>query len=457
MRYFKLRERGSDLKTETVSGITTFFTMAYIVFVNPAILSQGGQTGIAFESVFIATCLGAGLMSIAMGLISNMPYALAAGLGVNSVVVFTLISSLGFSFAQAMGILIIAGILVAAAALTKLRTMIMDAIPMGLKYAMMAGLGLFLAFMGLRQGGFVAQDTAAGIIQLGDFTAKHTQLAAFGLLLTIILAAFKIKGAILLGILGTAAAGLLFQVIELPRRIAAVPTGESFQAFFTADPIGAVWGRGAVNLAAIIMIFTLFMTNFFDTLGTAIGVGTRAGHLDQKGRIPQLRRVLLVDAAATALGGFFGAGTVNVQMESASGVSEGGRTGLMPTVTGVLFLLSIFFAPLLSVIGGGIEFEGVYMYPVTAPALIMAGFLLMRSITKIGFKDFEIGLPAFLTMVLMPLTHNIAYGIGFGFISYTLIKLLRGKYRQLHPLMVIVSVLFIGVFIGERIARAAAG
>ncbi|MBM3713065.1 MAG: NCS2 family permease, partial [Actinobacteria bacterium] len=436
----------------------------------------------------VATCLGAGIMSIAMGLISNTPFALASGMGINAVVTFTIILGLGLSWQQAMGIIVIEGILVLIMVLTKLRIILMNAIPMELKYAIGVGIGLFIAFIGAQEAGFVAIDPVTAVrlgdfyaigvgiglfiafigaqeagfvaidpvtaVRLGDFTANYTLLAAFGLVLTIILVAFKVRGAILIGIAGTTAAGMIFRIIPLPARVVSVPTAGSFSTFFKADIFGAVWSNGMINIAAIIMIFALFMTDFFDTMGTVIGVGEEAGLLDKNGNLQSLRRVLLIDSGAAVAGGLFGCSSITTYIESASGVSEGGRTGIMPTTTGALFILSIFFAPLIAVVGGGVQTpEGVYKYPVTAPALIVVGFLMMGVISKINFKDFEVGIPAFLTIIIMPFTYNISYGIGFGFISYTLIKLFRRKAGQLHPLMIVASALFIVAFIAQFLAE----
>ena len=457
MSYFKLKERNTSVRAEIVAGITTFMTMAYIIFVNPAILSSGGQTGIPFEAVVVATCLGAGVMSILMGLISNTPFALASGTSIATVVTFTIIFGLGLSWQQAMGIIVIEGLLVLIMVLTKLRTILMNAIPMGLKYAIGVGIGLFIAFIGVREAGFVDMDPVTAV-RLGNFTANYTWLASFGLVLTIILVAFRVKGGILIGIAGTTVAGMIFRIIPLPTQIVSMPNAASFSTFFKADIVGAIWSKGMVNVAAIIMIFALFMSDFFDTMGTVIGVGEEAKLLDDKGNLPALRRVLLIDSVAAVVGGAFGASSITTYIESASGVSEGGRTGLMPTTTGVLFLLSIFFAPLIAIVGGGVQVaEGVYKYPVTAAALIVVGFLMMSVISKIDFKDYEIGIPAFLTIILMPFTYNISYGIGFGFISYTLIKLFRGKGRQLHPLMIVASALFVVAFVAQALATRFVG
>jgi len=453
LRYFKIKERNTTVRTEIVAGITTFMTMAYIIFVNPAILSSGGATGIPFEAAIIATCIGAGIMSVLMGVLTNTPFALASGMGINAVVVFTIVFGLGLSWQQAMGIIVIEGIIVTILVLTGLRSMIMRAIPMGLKYAIGVGIGLFIAFIGTQQAGFVDMDPATAV-KLGNFTAHYTQLAAFGLVLTAILVAFKIRGGILLGIIGTAVAGMAFRVIPIPTEFISVPTKASFATFFQADLVGAVWSKGVLNVAALVMIFALFMTDFFDTMGTVIGVGGEAGLLDKKGSLPNLRRVLLIDSLAAVAGGLFGASSITTYIESASGVSDGGRTGIMPTVTGFLFLVSIFFAPLIAVIGGGVEIaEGIYKYPVTSPALIVVGFLMMTVMSKIDFKDYEIGIPAFLTIIIMPFTYSISYGIGFGFISYTLIKLFRGRFKDLHPLMIVVSILFAVAFVAEALAK----
>ena len=253
MRYFKLKERNTSVRTEIIAGITTFMTMAYIIFVNPAILSQGGTTGIPFEAAVIATCMGAGLMSILMGLLTNTPFALASGMGINAVVVFTIIFGLGMSWQQAMGIIVIEGIIVTIFVLTGLRSMIMRAIPMGLKYAIGVGIGLFIAFIGVQEAGFVGLSSATAVT-LGDFTANYTLLAAFGLILTVILVAFRIKGGILLGIVGTAIARMAFRIIPFPTQFISVPTKESFATFFQADIVGAVWSKGMLNVAALVMV-----------------------------------------------------------------------------------------------------------------------------------------------------------------------------------------------------------
>lgn len=453
MSYFKLKERNTTVRTEIVAGITTFMTMAYIIFVNPAILSSGGTTGIPFEAAVIATCIGAGLMSVLMGVLTNTPFALASGMGINAVVVFTIIFGLGMNWQQAMGIIVIEGIIVTVLVLTGLRRMIMKAIPMGLKYAIGVGIGLFIAFIGTQEAGFVDIDPVTAV-KLGDFTANYTLLAVFGLVLTAVLVAFRVRGGILIGILGTTVVSMIFKIVPLPTKFVRVPTVESFSTFFRADIVGAVWSKGMLNIAALVMIFALFMTDFFDTMGTVIGVGEEAGLLDRYGNLPGLRRVLLIDSLAAVIGGLFGASSITTYIESASGVSDGGRTGIMPTTTGILFLLSVFFAPLIAVVGGGVEVaDGIYKYPVTAPALIIVGFLMMGVISRIDFKNFEVGIPAFLIIIIMPFTYNISYGIGFGFISYTLIKLFRGKGRELHPLMIIVSILFAVAFIAEALAK----
>ena len=452
MSYFKLKERNTNVRTEIIAGITTFMTMAYIIFVNPAILSQGGATGIPFEAAVVATCLGAGLMSMLMGLITNTPFALASGMGINAIVVFTIIFGLGLSWQQAMGIVVLEGIIVTIMVLTGLRSMIMRAIPMGLKYSIGVGIGLFIAFIGAQEGGFVDIDPVTAV-RLGNFTSPITLLALFGLVVTIVLLAYRIKGAILIGIVATTILGMATRIIALPTRVIAIPNAASFSTFFQADIVGALWSRGMVNIAAIIMIFALFMSDFFDTMGTVIGVGEEAKLLDEKGNLPGLKRVLLIDSVAAIVGGLFGASSITTYIESASGVSEGGRTGLMPTTTGILFILSIFFAPLIAVVGGGVQIaEGVFKYPVTAAALIVVGFLMMTIVSKIDFKDWEIGIPSFLTIIIMPFTYNISYGIGFGFISYTIIKLLRGKWREVHPLMIVVSVLFAAAFVAQALA-----
>lgn len=422
----------SDMKTEIIAGTTTFITMAYIIFVNPAILCSAG---VPFEAVAIATCIGAGLLTIFMGLYSNYPFALAPGMGLNAVVAFTICGQMGLSYKVAMGMIVIEGIMVTVFVLTKTREAIMDAIPKPIKLAIGIGIGIFIAFIGLSQGGIVEKHPAT-LVSLGNLKTNYALTTIIGLLLTSVLLTFRVKASILIGIILTAIAGFLLGVVSIPQKIFSFPS--DFSVIFKPDI------AGALKLSLLPMIFALFMTDFFDTMGTVIGVSEEGGFLDENGKLPRLKNVLLVDSLAAVSGGLLGSSSITSYIESAAGVAEGGKTGKTSVVTGVLFLLSIFLIPLVSVVGGGyMVCEGVFKYPVTAPALIIVGFLMMSSIKGIDFRKPEEGIPAFLTIIGMPLTYNISHGIGFGFVSYTLIKLFTGKAKELHPLIYVVSALFI--------------
>ena len=443
--FFGFSERGTNLRTEVLAGLTTFMTMAYIVFVNPAILGTEG-TGLPVTGVFFATCVAAAAASIAMGLFANYPVALASGLGLNAIVAFTLILGLGLSWQEAMAVVVIEGILVTILVLTNLREAVMNAIPMSLKFAIAVGIGLFIAFIGLKNGGIVVQNPAT-YLALGDFTQGPVVLALCGLVATLALVARGVRGGILLGILLTGVVGMIFGVVPLP-------SGVVDFRFDTSTLGGGVLAVPEVlQLSLIPVIFALFMTDFFDTMGTVIAVGQEGKLLDENGRPPRLKRILLVDSLAAAGGGAAGASSVTSYIESGAGVAEGGRTGFTSVVVGLLFLLALPFSPLISVFGGSIPVPGpeggedIFVSPVTAPALIVVGFLMITAVRFIPWEDFDEAIPAFLTILTLPLTFNISYGIGFGFIAYVLIKLSRGRPGEVHPLLYGAALLFALAFI----------
>ena len=443
--FFGFSERGTNLRTEVLAGLTTFMTMAYIVFVNPAILGTEG-TGLPVTGVFFATCVAAAAASIAMGLFANYPVALASGLGLNAIVAFTLILGLGLSWQEAMAVVVIEGLLVTILVLTNLREAVMNAIPMSLKFAIAVGIGLFIAFIGLKNGGIVVQNPAT-YLALGDFTQGPVVLALFGLVATLALVARGVRGGILIGILLTGVVGMIFGVVPLP-------SGVVDFRFDTSTLGGGVLAVPEVlQLSLIPVIFALFMTDFFDTMGTVIAVGQEGKLLDENGRPPRLKRILLVDSLAAAGGGAAGASSVTSYIESGAGVAEGGRTGFTSVVVGLLFLLALPFSPLISVFGGSIPVPGpeggedIFVSPVTAPALIVVGFLMITAVRFIPWEDFDEAIPAFLTILTLPLTFNISYGIGFGFIAYVLIKLSRGRPGEVHPLLYGAALLFALAFI----------
>jgi adenine/guanine/hypoxanthine permease len=443
--FFRFSERGTNLRTEVVAGLTTFMTMAYIVFVNPSILGTEG-TGLSVSGVFFATCVAAAAASIAMGLVANFPVALAPVLGLNAVVAFALILGQQLPWQTAMAVVIVEGLLVTILVLTNLREAVMNAIPLSLKFAIAVGIGFFIAFIGLKNAGMVASDPVT-YLRLGDFTQGPVLLAVFGLALTLALIARGFRGGIIVGILLTGAIGMVFGIVPLP-------SGVVDFRFDTSTIGGGVLALpDALRLSLVPIIFALFMTDFFDTMGTVIAVGQEGKLLDEEGRPPGLKRILLVDSLAAVGGGATGASSVTSYIESGSGVAEGGRTGLKSVVVGVLFLLALPFSPLISVIGGSVPIpnpeggQDILVSPVTAPALIVVGFLMMTAVRFIPWERADEAIPAFLTILTLPLTFNISYGIGFGFISFVLIKLARGKPGEVHPLLYGVAILFALAFL----------
>ena len=443
--FFRFSERGTNLRTEVIAGLTTFMTMAYIIFINPSILGTEG-TGLSIPGVFFATCVAAAAASIAMGVFANYPVALASGLGLNAVVAFTLILGLQLPWQTAMAAVIVEGLLVTLLVVSNLREAVLTAIPLSLKFAIAVGIGLFIAFIGLKNAGIVVADPVT-YLALGDFTQGPVLLATFGLVLTLVLVARGLRGGIIIGILITGAIGMVFGVVSLPDGIVSL-------AFDTSTIGGGVLALPDVlQLSLVPVIFALFMTDFFDTMGTIIAVGQEGKLLDEEGKPPQVKRILLVDSLAAVGGGAAGASSVTSYIESGSGVAEGGRTGLTSVVVGLLFLLALPFAPLISVIGGAIPIPGpqgapdIMVSPVTAPALVVVGFLMMTAVRFIPWEEADEAIPAFLTILTLPLTFNISYGIGFGFISYVVIKLTRGKPGEIHPLLYGAAVLFAIAFI----------
>ncbi|HSL00428.1 MAG TPA: NCS2 family permease [Rubrobacteraceae bacterium] len=444
--FFRFAERGTNLRTEVIAGLTTFMTMAYIIFVNPAILGTEG-TGLPISGVFFATCVAAALASIAMGIFANYPVALASGLGLNAIVAFTLILGLGLSWQEAMAVVVLEGLLVTILVVSNLREAVMNAIPMSLKFAIAVGIGLFIAFIGLKNAGIVVQNPDT-YLALGDLTRGPVLLAVFGLVLTLALVARGVRGGILAGIVLTGVVGMVFGIVPLPEGIV------DFR-FDTSTIGGGVLAiPDVLQLALLPVIFALFMTDFFDTMGTVIAVGQEGKLLDENGRPPRLKSILMVDSLGAVGGGAMGASSVTSYIESGAGVAEGGRTGMTSVVVGLLFLLALPFAPLISVFGGSIPIPGpqggaeqIFVSPVTAPALVVVGFLMMTTVRFVPWDRFDEAIPAFLTVLTLPLTFNIAYGIGFGFISYVLIKLARGRPGEADPLLYGFAVLFALAFI----------
>ena len=447
-KFFKLKENNTNVKTEVIAGITTFMTMAYILAVNPNLLSASGMDPTA---VLIATCLASFIGTLAMALLANYPFALAPGMGLNAYFAFTVCGTLGYSWQVALMAVFIEGLIFIVLSLTNVREAIFNAIPTTLKKGVGAGIGLFIAFIGL-QGAHIVVDNGSTLVSYVDFRANwHTEgicavLALIGLMLTAVLYIKKVKGAILIGILATWILGMLAQatglyVVDVEAKFYSLyPTlsmtdfgkiGETFGQCFKAD-FSSV---GIVNF--IVVLLSFLFVDMFDTLGTLIGVSDKAGMLDKNGKLPRVKQALLADAVATSVGAVFGTSTTTTYVESSAGVGEGARTGLASVTTGFLFLLAIFFAPVFTAIPGF----------ATAPALIFVGFLMVSAIVKVDFSDLTEAVPAYLCMIAMPLMYSIAEGIAVGVISFVIINLICGKAKKITPLMYVLAVLFVCKYI----------
>ena len=451
-RYFHISERGSTVRTEIVAGVATWLTMAYILFVNPTILGFLGipgleKQGLPFAQVLTVTALVAGIVTIAMGFYANYPFALAAGLGLNAFVAFTLVAHDGLSFPDAMGVIVAEGIVITILVLTGLREAILNAIPLDLKRAIGIGIGLFIALIGFVNAGIVVHpEGGQPIVAIAsDLTTLRILVFAIGFVISATLVARRMRGALLIGIVITTVIAIVINEIWGHAAIwAATPGVGVVPDRIVAAPDFALVGNFSFHFwsalgawTAIAVVLSVMLSDFFDTMGTVIGLGGEAGLLDQKGRLPGINRVLLVDSLAAAAGGAASASSNTTFIESASGVAEGGRTGLTSVVVGVLFLLALFFSPL----------AGVIPPEATAPVLILVGYFMMTLVRDIVWSDPGIGIPALLTMVVMPYTFSITNGVGAGFLAYTLIQVLSGKALKVHPLMYVVSAVFLWYFI----------
>ena len=427
--YFKFGERGTDIATEVRAGLTTFMVMAYIIFLNPSILSAAG---IDVPAASAATALVAGVMTIAMGVVANYPLALAAGLGINGVVAFTLVLGNGLTLAGAMGVIVLEGLLVTVLVLVGAREAIMNAVPLALKRAIGVGIGLFILFIGFVNGGFIRSPEGGIPPVVPVFPASPANFVFIaGLAVTIALYVMKVRAALIISILVTTVLALLAGVTKIPDTFVLTPSFATVGQFDLAD----VFSKLGL-LAALLTIFSIMLTDFFDTMGTVTGVAAEAGLANPDGSVPGIGRVLLVDSLAAVAGGAAGISSNTTYIESAAGVAEGGRTGFASVVTGVLFLLAIFLSPIAGIIPG----------VATAPALVLVGYLMFTIIRDIPVTDVEEGIPALLTMVLMPLTYDITVGIGAGFVSWVFIKVVRGKLGEIHWLMWVVALAFVVFF-----------
>lgn len=427
--YFKFAERGTTIGTEFRAGLTTFAVMAYIVFLNPIILADAG---IDIPAAAAATALVAGVMTILMGVVGNVPIALAAGLGINGVVAYGLVLGAGLSPAGAMGVIVLEGILVTILVLVGLREAIMNAVPLALKRAIGAGIGLFILFIGAVDGGLIRQpagDTPVPVEFI--FPTQPAQfLTILGIFVTFALFARKVPAALLISI-------VVMTVISIVSGVSMAPALEPTISFGTLGQFDITESFVKLGtIAALLTVFSLMLTDFFDTMGTATAISEEAGLSDKEGNIPGISRILLVDSVAAVAGGAAGISSNTSYIESAAGVAEGGKTGFASVVTGVLFLLMIFVSPAAMLVP----------YTATAPVLIVVGFLMFTLVKDIDVADVENGLPALLAMILMPLTYSITVGIGAGFIAWTFLKVVKGKTGEIHPLMWIVSIAFVVYF-----------
>jgi AGZA family xanthine/uracil permease-like MFS transporter len=428
MNPFKLEENRTTVGREITAGVVTFMAMAYIIFVNPSILAAAMGKELV-PALAVATCFGAGILSILMGLASNYPLALAPGMGLNAFLAFGVVIGMKVPWQAAMGIVFLEGAVITLLVLTRIREGVMNAIPLDLKRGIGVGIGLLIALIGLQNAKLVVSSPAT-LVAFGKL-GPESLVAVFGLLVTAFLVVKRIKGAFLIGILLSTAAAVTAGLVRLPSSLVAGVKPEHFRTFLALDI------AGALRFGLLGTIFAFLITDFFDTMGTVVAVGEQAGFLDEKGRMPRLKSVLLVDSLAALSGGLFGCSSVTTYVESAAGVGEGGRTGLTSLVTGALFLLAVFFTPLVAIVPAY----------ATAPALIMVGFLLIVGVRAIRWEDATIALPAFLTIIMIPFTFSISKGIGCGFISFVLLKLLSGKGREVHPLMAGVAALFVVDFV----------
>jgi AGZA family xanthine/uracil permease-like MFS transporter len=422
-RFFKLKENHTSVKTEILAGITTFMTMAYILAVNPDILSA---TGMDKNALFTATALSALVATLFMALVARLPFALAPGMGLNAFFAFTVVLGMGYSWEFALTAVFIEGIIFLILTAFNIRELIVNAIPLSLKHAVSAGIGLFIAFIGLQNAGVVVSNDAT-LVGLGDMGSPAVLVALGGIVLTAVLLALKVKGALLIGIFVATIAGLPFGVTHMPE-------GNLVDAPPSLSPIFFKFDFSQLfTMDMLIVLFTFLFVDMFDTVGTLVGVSDKAGMLTKDGKVPRAKQALFADSIGTTLGAIFGTSTVTTYVESASGVAEGGRTGLTSLTTAGLFLVALFFAPLFTMVPPA----------ATAAALVLVGFFMMSPILKINFDDYTEAIPAFITILVMPLTYSIAEGIVFGMLSYVLLKLLTGKVKDISVVMIVLAILFV--------------
>lgn len=434
-RYFGLAALGTSVRTELIAGVTTFMTMAYIIFVNPAMISA---TGIDFGAAMMATCLSAAFATILMGAWVNYPIALAPGMGENAFFTYTVCLGMGVPWRVALGCVFIEGLIFITLTLTKMRQALMDSIPESLRHAVACGIGLLIAFVGLKDAGLVVANPAT-LVSLGDVLSRPALLSLGGLVFTGALLARGVRGAILWGILAAALAGIPLGIVRYQGIVSAPPS--MMPTLLQMDLRGAM----QMGLLSIVLVF-LFM-DVFDTVGTLAGVGELGGFI-KGGKFPRVGQAMLADAVGTCAGAALGTPVVTSFIESASGIACGGRSGLASVVTGLLFVAAVFFSPLIRMIGGGCEAaNGALLHPVTAPSLVIVGAMMLGSVLRIDWRDYTESLPAFIVIILMPLTFSIATAIAFGFIIFAAVKVAAGRGREVPALIYVCAALFAARFV----------
>jgi len=423
-KYFKITENKSTLRTEIIAGITTFMTMVYILAVNPSILSACGMDK---DAVFTATALSAVVATLVMALVAKLPFALAPGMGLNAFFAFTVVLGMGYSWEFALTAVFLEGIIFLILTAFNVRELIVDSIPLNLKHAVSVGIGLFIAFIGLKGTGLIV-DNPATLVSLGDMKNPAVLVGMVGVLIIGVLLVKKIKGAILIGILSSTIIGLLVGVTIVPENFTFVSLPPSIEPVFFKFDFSQVF-----TFDMLIVLFTFLFVDMFDTVGTLVGVSSKAGMLDKDGKVPRVKQALFADSIGTFVGAILGTSTVTTYVESAAGVAEGGKTGMTALTVAAMFVLSLFFAPIFMIIPAA----------ATAPALVIVGLFMISPITNINLDDYTEAIPAFFTIIMMPLTYSIAEGIAFGMLSYVFLKLLTGKYKEVKPMMYVIAVLFL--------------
>ena len=419
-KFFKLKEHKTNLRTELIAGLTTFLTMAYILIVNPLILSE---TGMDFGALFTATALSAAIATLVMAFTANLPFALAPGMGLNAFFAYTVVLTMGYSWQFALTAVFLEGIIFIILTIFNIREAIVNSIPSNIKKAISVGIGLFIAFIGFQNAGIITDG--ATLVGLGDITSGTALLAVIGLIITGVLLAFKVRGALLIGIIATSIIGIPFGVTQAPQGNWAPP---SLAPIFLKFDFSQVF-----TLDMIVVLFTFLFVDMFDTVGTLIGVSTKAKILDAQGNIPKCKQALMADAIGTTVGAILGTSTVTTYVESSAGVAEGGKTGLTALTTAVLFLVALFLSPLFLAVPGA----------ATAPALILVGLFMISPVKEIDFDDYTEAIPAFLTLIIMPLSYSIANGIMIGMLSWLLLKALSSRFKEINIMTLIVGALFL--------------